>query len=164
MAELLKETEATQHLHPDILRKAKSEIVKYFTNSSNFYHSLDHSISVSEDAKRIAEFEELQENEIELLQLAGLFHDTGYASNPAIHESISADIAQSFLTKQNYPSRDIQTIRELILSTAMMTSPKTPLECIIKDADLAHLGKKSFAENSELLRKERIHENGSEIA
>lgn len=163
MAELIKETQATQQRHSDILKKAQSEIEQYFTNSSNFYHSLDHSISVSQDAKRIGEFEGLQENELELLQLAGLFHDTGYASNPAMHESIGADIAQSFLTKHNYPDRDIQTIRELILCTSMMASPTTPLECIIKDADLAHLGKKSFAENSELLRKERVYQNGNEI-
>jgi len=163
MAELLKETEPTRHLHSDILLKSKSEIEQYFTNSSNVYHSLYHSISVSEDAKRIGEFEGLKESELEMLQIAGLFHDTGYANNPAIHETISADIAQSFLTKQNYSDQYIQTVRDLILSTSMLASPKTPLQCIIKDADLAHLGKKSFTENSELLRKERVSQNGTEI-
>lgn len=140
-----------------ILELAEKEIEQYFSNNVYSYHSLQHSLDVRDDAKKIGEFEEVSSEDQEKLQLAGLFHDTGYAQNPAFHEHTSADIAESFLKKQSYPQAKIDVIKNLILSTAMTVQPKTLLESIIKDADLAHLGKKSFYVNSDLLRQEREH-------
>jgi len=163
MEELIGETNPTLQSKSVLLTLVQKEIEQYFRNSSNLYHSLEHSFSVCDDAKKIGEFDQLATEEIELLQIAALFHDTGYAQNPTIHEKLSADIASAFLKKQNYPQHKIDIIRNLILSTSMLIQPKTNLECIIKDADLAHLGKKSFKVNSELLRQERVYENGHEI-
>lgn len=163
MAETLKETILKSKTPHSILVDASEEITKYFTKLDYSYHSLEHSIAVTEDAKRIGEFEELSPEELEILQLAGLFHDTGYASNPAIHEELSADIAVKFLKQQSYPIEKIELVRSLILSTAMTAKPTSLLQCIIKDADLAHLGKGSFAANSDLLRKERAKIAGEDI-
>lgn len=163
MADILQEKTMQLSAKASILELAEREIQQYFTNNAFSYHSLQHSLAVSEDSKKIGIYEQLSEVDLVNLQLASLFHDTGYAENPALHERKSASIAAAFLERQSYPQNQISVIKDLILSTEMTVEPKTHLESIIKDADLAHLGKKSFHSNSELLRQEREQLAGEQI-
>lgn len=163
MPELVTDISPPAYRSTDIVDLAKQEIQQYFTDKAYSYHCLAHSISVSEDATLIGDFENVGAEDLEILQLAGLFHDTGYAKNPAIHERLSAENASLFLKKQSFPEHKIELIRDLILATSMTTAPKSLLEGIMKDADLAHLGKKSFNANSESLRHERETIDGEEI-
>lgn len=137
-----------------MLEAAKKHIQQYFTNTKFAYHSLKHTMDVYEDVTRIAELEEVTPEDLELLQIAALFHDTGYAANPAIHEKLSVELATSFLSKKAYPAEKIEKVKQLILATQMLVTPNNKLESIIKDADLAHLGKAAFKETSGLLRLE----------
>lgn len=163
MPELVKDISAQVYRPTDIVDLAKQEIQSYFTDKAYTYHCLAHSLSVSEDAIRIGELEKVTAEDLELLQIAGLFHDTGYAKNPAIHESLSAENASLFLKKHSFPDHKIEVIKNLILATSMTTAPNTLLERIMKDADLAHLGKKSFNVNSDSLRHERETLDGDDI-
>ncbi len=134
---------------------ARDHIERFFNDSKFAYHSLGHTLNVLNDVTDIAKMEEVSEHELELLQLAALFHDTGYEKNPALHEEISAQNAESFLSSQGYSKEDISQIKSLILATHMTSIPENGLERIIKDADLAHLGKSSFSKNSKLLKLEK---------
>ncbi len=163
MPELVKDITTQAYPSTDIVDLAKKDIQQYFTDKAYTYHCVAHSIAVSEDATRIGEFENVTAEDLEVLQLAGLFHDTGYAKNPAIHESLSAENATLFLKRHAFPEHKIELIKDLILATSMTAAPKTALESIMKDADLAHLGKKSFNVNSESLRHERETIDGDEI-
>lgn len=118
------------------------------------FHDHMHTTSMSERAMEIADAEGLNEEQKELLEVAALFHDLGYARNYEDHESSSADMATEYLKSKDYSEDKIQQVRAMIQSTKMPPSPKTLMERIICDADAYHLGTDQFTGRSELLRKE----------
>ena len=137
-----------------IIETIKTIIPKYFTDKNYQYHSLNHTFEVYENCLNIAEKEKVSESNKELLLIAALFHDTGYSSGPTNHEKRSAKIAEEFLTKEGYPPERTEAVKHLILSTEFAIDPDGKLQSIIKDADLAHIGKSTFTENCSLLLAE----------
>ncbi len=140
---------------------AKEYIKQYFTDERFGYHCLEHSTSVYEQVTRISQGEGVSDHEIYLLQVAALFHDTGYAEDPSRHEEIGADIAADFLKGQGASDEDIAQVRRLIIATQMDREPTGLLEQIIRDADLAHIGSEVFKENTLKLKHEKEHLLGS---
>ncbi|MGB5417605.1 Pycsar system effector family protein [Algibacter sp.] len=137
------------------------EAEKFATNLLNdeldtsfLYHNLTHTQRVVEKAKELAEQSGLNESEKNILTLATWLHDTGYTKNIKNHEDESVLISKKFLSSQNCSEKNIEAICDLILATKMDYVPKNYLEKIIRDADCAHIGSKSYIEISELLRKE----------
>ena len=88
------------------------------------------------------------------LILAAWFHDTGYTKSIEAHEEESVKIAESFLKEKHVSENVIAEVSSLIMATKMGIKPITELEKIIRDADCAHLGSKSFSDYTSLLRKE----------
>ncbi|WP_298237760.1 Pycsar system effector family protein [uncultured Algibacter sp.] len=138
-----------------------AEAEKFATNllnekldSSFLYHNLTHTQRVVEKAKELAEQSGLSDSEKDILTLATWFHDTGYTKNIKNHEEESVVITKDFLSSQKFTKEDIDAVCNLILATKMDYVPKNKLEKIIRDADCAHIGSKSYLEVSELLRKE----------
>ena len=123
-------------------------------DSSFVYHNLTHTQRVVEKAKELAEQCGLSDSEKHILILATWLHDTGYTKNIKNHEDESIVIAKDFLSSQNCSEKDIDAVCNLILATKIDYVPKNQLEKIIRDADCAHIGSKSYLEVSELLRKE----------
>jgi predicted metal-dependent HD superfamily phosphohydrolase len=104
------------------------------------YHNWPHTELVWHHAKELASnTNEISELEMEALELAAVYHDVGHAFGSNCHEDDSANYAEKILVELNYPAENIPLIRSLILATKMGYAPKTELEKIIKDADLAHL-------------------------
>ncbi len=140
------------------LTDAAEKFVTNFLNenldTSFIYHNLTHTQRVVEKANELANLSELDESQKQQLTLAALFHDTGYTKSIKNHEEESVAIASVFLKEQNCPEADIKSINDLILATKMEHEPKNQLEKIIRDADCAHIGSKTYLEVSELLRKE----------
>lgn len=133
---------------------AKEYIGQFFQDQRFTYHSIDHTNNVLQGVQDIGELEQISPVDMEMLQIAALFHDTGYVSNPTYHEEIGADNATTYLKTLSYPAERIKVVRELILSTKMTKVPQDDLQGIICDADLSHVGRKDFLEISELLRRE----------
>lgn len=138
-----------------------AEAEKFATNLLNekldtsfLYHNLTHTQRVVEKAKELAEQSGLSDSEKDILTLATWFHDTGYTKGIKNHEEDSVVITKDFLSSQKCPKEDIDAVCDLILATKMDYVPKNKLEKIIRDADCAHIGSKSYLEVSELLRKE----------
>lgn len=144
-------------MHDGIIEHIK----QYFTDTRFEYHSLAHTMSVFREVARIGGLEEVEKNELALLQIAALFHDTGYATNPTIHEEVGAGLAETYLTSKGFSIEDIKQVKKLILATRILVPAESKLEKIIKDADLAHLGMESFAESSNFLRNEKAAIDGS---
>ncbi|MFI1745242.1 Pycsar system effector family protein [Thalassobellus sediminis] len=143
------------------MNKLVVEAEKFATNllnesldSSFIYHNLTHTQRVVEKAKELAEQSGLTDSEKNVLTIATWFHDTGYTKNIKKHEEESVTIAKAFLNSLNCPEKDIDSVCDLILATAINHVPKNQLEKIIRDADCAHIGSKNYIEISELLRKE----------
>jgi predicted metal-dependent HD superfamily phosphohydrolase len=96
----------------------------------------------------------LEEKELEILQIAAWFHDTGYYRSPEKHEELSANLAEAFLKEQSFPEEDIKTVKRCIMATRLPQQPADMLEAIICDADLSHLGNEHYWDRCGRLRQE----------
>ena len=123
----------------------------------NLYHSLDHTKDVVASAVEISKGETIPDSEIEIVTIAAWFHDLGYVEKTAGHEEISAMFASNFLMNLNYDENKIEKIIGCILATKVPQQPHNHLEKIMCDADLNHLGRKSFLDRNNLFRLEYEH-------
>jgi uncharacterized protein len=118
------------------------------------YHNVDHTLDVIAQAEQIALSEGISNaNDILLLKVAALFHDTGFLYTYAGHEERSCEIAREKLSPHFSPA-DINAICGMIMKTKVPQRPKKPLEQIICDADLDYLGRNDFEKLSNQLKKE----------
>jgi predicted metal-dependent HD superfamily phosphohydrolase len=115
--------------------------------------------------ERLAESIQLPEDDRFALAIAAWFHDTGYTSGQAKdHETESIQIATGFLNAHS-SSDDLKIkVISCINATRIPQSPMTPMERIICDADLFHLGTDAFKEKSNLLREEFREFSGKEVS
>ena len=118
------------------------------------YHNIQHTLDVVTGAQELGDAYRLNEKEIELLLIAAWFHDVGYDKGPIDHEDRSANYAQAYLSKQDFPEEDIVIITSCIMATKMPQAPKTILEKILCDADMSHLGKKIYWDRCGRIRQE----------
>ncbi|MDE3213049.1 MAG: HD domain-containing protein, partial [Bacteroidota bacterium] len=118
------------------------------------YHGLHHTRDVMEAALRIASSEGLPEDQIRLLRIAVLYHDSGFVVNSKDHESHGCEIAKRNLPAYGYSPKEIETICGMIMATRIPQSPHNLLEKIICDADLDYLGRDDFNRISRSLYEE----------
>jgi len=149
-----------------LLEKARLHVRRWFARRMPrhmVFHDLEHTLSVARTAVGIGQAMRLAPAEVALLELACLFHDTGYALSYEDHEAHGADLAEAFLLKRRVPARDIAKVRSLILATRPGTKPRSTLHAVVRDADSAKAGQVDFAEKSERLRREREFVLGKRI-
>jgi predicted metal-dependent HD superfamily phosphohydrolase len=118
------------------------------------YHNYDHTLLVVKNVIEIGESENISIEDLELLQLAAWFHDTGFVNGFENHEEKSKKILNEFLVGKNFSSEKIEKIEKLIDATKIPQNPLNKLEEIICDADLYHIGTENFTEKTNLLRSE----------
>lgn len=123
----------------------------------NLYHNLEHTKDVVNAAIEIAKGENLSNEGLEIVTLAAWFHDLGYIEKTSGHEEISAMFASNFLIDQNYEQAKIDKVVGCIMATKVPQHPKNHLEKIMCDADLNHLGRKTFIDRNNLFRSEFEH-------
>lgn len=120
----------------------------------NLYHNLEHTKEVVNAVIEIATGESITKEEMEIITIAAWFHDLGYTVKTKDHEEISAMFASNFLLNQGYDQSKIDKVIGCILATKVPQHPKNHIEKIMCDADLNHLGKKSFVDRNNLFRTE----------
>ncbi|WP_020532431.1 Pycsar system effector family protein [Flexithrix dorotheae] len=118
------------------------------------YHNAEHTEEVVTAAIEIGNANGLNEEEMEILQLAAWFHDTGHSKRVNGHEEESQTIAENFLQSTSYPVEKLSRVKSAIKATKMPQSPQNLVEEVLCDADLAHLGKKGFMGKMASLRNE----------
>ena len=120
-----------------------------------YYHEYDHALETMERGIYLAKKEWLDNDEVDMIAIAALFHDTGFVIQYDDNEYIWAKIAQNYLKSMLYPDDKIKFVKEMILSTSMdYKNPKNIYEKIIKDADLDNLWRNDFLDKSNDLRRE----------
>ncbi|MCB0518770.1 MAG: HD domain-containing protein [Lewinellaceae bacterium] len=117
------------------------------------YHDLAHTRSVRDAAQDLGKRYQLEDQELELLELAALFHDTGFTKTYNGHEEVSKKIAEAFLAQENYPPERIAEVKDLIEMTKVGVEPKTLIQKVMKDADFNTNGS-TYLEKSDALRHE----------
>lgn len=127
------------------------------------YHNVKHTIDVTTEVELIGWAEGLPEEDIMLLKVAGLFHDSGHIVTYVGHEEESCNFAQEILPKFNYPQEKIDKIKRIIMATKLPHTPGDILEAIIQDSDLDYLGRTDFVPVSNMLYQELL-DRGIEIS
>lgn len=142
----------------NIIDKSKDFVKSYINNnlpSTFLYHNFSHTQSVVKRIEDLSKhYQDLSNDDKEVLEIAGWFHDTGYVKDAYNHEEESKAIAEKFLKEIGYDNNKIQRVLSLIEVTKVGVSPKNLSEKIIKDADCGHLASDEFEDISELLRLE----------
>lgn len=150
---------AEPNYNNQVLNAAQEHIREFFDKNipaEYVYHDLTHTLNVVAEVREISSRSEVTEKEAELLELAAWFHDTGYDKGPENHEKRGAEYATAFLAKYNYSTEDLATIKRLIMATQVVYHPQDLLEGIISDADLSHLGKKTYWDRCGRVRQELL--------
>ncbi len=109
-----------------------------------YYHNPEHTLYVQEKVLEIGRHEQCTDEELQLLSIAALWHDTGYIKMYGNHEEQSSMLARKYLPEYGFCSYDIDLICGMIMATKIPQLPQTKLEEIIADADLEYLGSESF--------------------
>ncbi len=140
-----------------LLPIAETYVFEFFRNRISekyVYHDIGHTVDVVTACRELGTAYKISPADYEILLLAAWFHDTGFEHGPDKHEERSAQNAQKFLADFKYPDINAEKIRACILATKLPQEPHTLLEKIICDADLSHLGTKSFWRRTARLREE----------
>ena len=140
----------------DIVTEAKKYVNTILISLEDmYYHQYSHTLDVLERAVYLGYKENLSKEDIELLELAALFHDTGFIVQYEHNEPIWAKFASNFLKTYLYPNDKIATIERIILATdPNYLEPKDIFEKIIKDADVDNLGRDDFFEQGSRVKSE----------
>ena len=122
------------------------------------YHNLAHTLDVVAQVARISRCEELPLEEYALLQIAALFHDTGFLYTYNGHEEESCRILAEEAQSMDLSHDDLEKIFRLIRVTHVDVIPSTLSERILCDADLDYLGRDDFPAISQQLKAEYVEQ------
>ncbi len=152
-----KESERYAKVKHFILKKLKKELP-----NNLYYHGLHHSKDVCDVAELIAMKENLDDNSIELVKVAALFHDSGFVKKYDENEIVGCRIAKQFLPEFDYSKEEINAICNMIMATHYPQKPTNKMEEVLADADLDYLGRADFAIIADTLFRE-LNANGKSL-
>jgi uncharacterized protein len=125
-----------------------------------FYHNIHHTMDVTEQCLTIAREEGITDlQELQDLEIASLYHDTGFIYTYDGHEAKGCEIAREELPGFGVAEKRIDAVCRLIMATKIPQKPRSHLQRIICDADLDYLGRQDFYETGNNLRLELIAYN-----
>jgi predicted metal-dependent HD superfamily phosphohydrolase len=136
----------------------KSEVISLLKDKLDpklTYHNLAHTEDVMRQVERIAKGENISDqNELMLLKIAALFHDSGFLYVYRHHEEKSCQIMEDFMHDGDCTPSEIARIKGMIMATQIPQTPHNLMEQIICDADLDYLGRDDFERISNGLKEE----------
>ena len=121
------------------------------------YHNTHHTLDVTKQCLSIAKEEGIIDEQILAeLEIASLYHDTGFLFVYDGHEARGCEIARAELPSFGLGEPAIENICSLIMATKVPQMPNNHLQKIICDADLDYLGRTDFFTTGNHLRIELI--------
>ena len=121
------------------------------------YHGKQHTIEVVASIEDISLHENISGDDLHLLKVAGLLHDTGFLEMYKNHEEQSCVNAKNWLPQFGYSTVQIEKICGMVMATKIPQTPKNKLEEIICDADLDYLGTDNYEVIAETLHDEWLY-------
>lgn len=141
--------------------KILGEVVPYVFNLLRdklspryLYHNFYHTSEIVKSCKELGKLAGLSPDELEILELAAWFHDTGFINGYKNHEAESMRIAEDFLTEAGYDNEKTAKVLSCIKATSRSEKPTGRLEMLLCDADFSHTGDKEFGSKAALLKLE----------
>ena len=144
-------------MNKSLLQKAEQHVKELLSKKlpdHMTYHNLDHTLLVRENALIIGKLKKLSEKELMIVEMAALFHDTGFIKTYEGHEEASKEIAKEFLQENNVDKNVIEKVHSCIEATKMNNYPTDDAAAVLKDGDLATLGQEDFLIYMKKLREE----------
>jgi len=119
------------------------------------YHDVRHTFcEVLPAARALAGDLRLPDDERALVEAAAAFHDLGFLERRAGHEQVAVEMARRLLPGHGFGADALERIAGMILATRLPQRPRTTLERIVADADMAVLASNDFLRRNEDLRLE----------
>lgn len=138
-----------------VIRQAKKYVnLLMWPLEKHYYHHYEHALEVASRCLELWKNEWYDNDTLEILELAWLFHDTGFIIQYDNNEQIWASIARNFLRSILYPENKIKIIESLIIATIPSREPSNKLEWLIRDADTDNLWRDDFFEKWSRLKNE----------
>lgn len=141
-----------EELKAVVFQKLRDELPDTLT-----YHGFHHTQYVYDAALRIAEYEKVTGDDLELLLTGVILHDIGFLRTYKDHEEAGCEIAAELLPGFDYTPGQIRLIQAMIMRTKIPQSADNKLEEIICDADLDYLGTEDFLPIGNQLYLEFMH-------
>lgn len=145
--------------HQEIISLAKAHVIEFYNKNIGaeyVFHDVQHVKNVVEAVQLIGKACGVNGRQLELLQMAAWFHDTGYIEGAEGHEERSCKFAVEFFSKHQVLEQELDVITRCIMATKLPFKPKDLVEEIICDADLSHLGKDIYWDRCGRLRQELL--------
>jgi len=141
-----------------ILKRLQNELAETL-----FYHGYHHTLDVLEAAMKIADTENLSQEEKNFLRIAVAFHDAGFIYVHKDHEKKGCEMAKENLPAFGFTDEQLEIICRMIMATKIPQTAKTKLEQIICDADVDYLGREDVCQIAQTLFEEsKIYSNISD--
>ncbi|MDG1477913.1 MAG: HD domain-containing protein [Vicingaceae bacterium] len=138
-------------------KNAKKYILERLENELSpdlYYHGVHHTVDVYEVSIKIAEVENLSQEEKVIINTAALYHDSGFLFEYQENERLAVKLIKEVLPKFGYNRKQMDAIGSVILSTQLKARPNTLLQKIMSDADYDYLGREDNFKIAESLSKE----------
>ncbi len=151
-----------------ILQEARAYIRTLFEEKGReglTYHDIAHTEYVAGQARLIGQHSGLNPGELNLVETAAWFHDSGFIIQSEDHESESKNLARNFLGEKGVSGDLIEKVTGCIEATRMPQDPGDNLLAkVLCDADMAYLSEEFYIQRTNLLRKEWNHESEQKLS
>lgn len=121
-----------------------------------YYHDFKHAMAVKSYVEVIGNECKVNDDELNLLRFASLFHDTGFINSAENHVEHSIEIATQFLNFHQIDKESIDKVKTIIEDTKMPQNPTNKLSEIICDADLMYIAEENCYEHMEAMYEEAM--------
>jgi HD superfamily phosphodiesterase len=119
-----------------------------------YYHGIHHTMDVYEVSIKLAELENLNQEEKVIINTAALYHDAGFIYRYEDNEVLAVNMIKEVLPQFGYSGKQIKFIADIILITRIRARPITLLQQIMSDADYDYLGRTDVGKIAETLHNE----------
>ncbi|MEM6395179.1 MAG: Pycsar system effector family protein [Bacteroidota bacterium] len=141
--------------HVNELAAYVEQYIRDHVSKKYVFHNFQHTMAVVHAVEELFHHFELSEEDRQVLVYAAWFHDLGYDQGWEEHELRSAEIARSYISEhQLLTDEQLDKVEQCIRATKMPHDPQNLLERILCDADLSHLGDKSYWDRCGRVRQE----------
>jgi predicted metal-dependent HD superfamily phosphohydrolase len=120
------------------------------------FHNYDHALLVKKYAETIGGHAGLTADEMQILRICALFHDTGYINSYEKYIDESIVIASAFLAEHEIDPQTISHISEIIRATRIPQNPQDKIAEVLCDADLMYIASENPLEQFDLLYDETV--------
>jgi uncharacterized protein len=141
-------------LFENVMERFEKNLPEYLT-----YHNASHTKYVLDRAILISKEEKIDSDQLNLVKVAALYHDSGFLKGMVDHENLGCEIVKAELPTYGFNELQIQQICQMIIATKIPQRPQNLLEKIVADADLEYLGTEWFDIGSQRLFDELIFSN-----